>query len=163
MEDLKKCGMETPNLSLNGINTYAKVVNIIDGDTVVLIIPFLNRYFKFNCRLNNIDTCEIHSSNEKLKILGTKAKYRLLELVSKKKLTLDDNISKKDIQYIFSNECFIVYVKCYDFDKYGRLLLDLYLEKDEKSVSDILLEEKLAYVYTGKTKLNYEDQLNLLK
>ena len=46
-EQLKKCTIETPILSLYGINTNAKVVNIIDGDTVVLIIPFLNKYFKF--------------------------------------------------------------------------------------------------------------------
>ena len=163
MEDLKKCGMETPTFSLDGINTYAKVVSVIDGDTVVLIIPVLNTYFKFNCRLSNIDTCEIHSSNEKVKEFGIKAKYRLIELISKKKLNLEDDVSKKDIQQIFHTDCFLVYVKCYDFDKYGRLLLDLYLEKDEKSVSDILLEEKLAYFYTGKTKLNDEDQLNLLK
>lgn len=163
MEDLKKCGMETPTFSLDGINTYAKVVSVIDGDTIVLIIPVLNTYFKFNCRLSNIDTCEIHSSNEKVKEFGIKAKYRLIELISKKKLNLEDDVSKKDIQQIFHTDCFLVYVKCYDFDKYGRLLLDLYLEKDEKSVSDILLEEKLAYFYTGKTKLNDEDQLNLLK
>ena len=56
-----------------------------------------------------------------------------------------------------------MYVKCHDFDKYGRLLLDLYLDKDEKSISDVLLEEKLAYVYNGKTKLNEDEQLNLLK
>jgi len=162
-EQLKKCTIETSILSLYGINTYAKVVNIIDGDTVVLIIPFLDKYFKFNCRLNNIDTCEIHSSNDKIKQLGIKAKNRLIELISKKNLTLDDDFSKKDIQSIFSNECFILYVKCYDFDKYGRLLLDLYLDKDEKSISDILLEEKLAYTYNGKTKLNEDEQLNLLK
>lgn len=163
MEELKKCSMETPTFSLDGINTYAKVVSVIDGDTIVLIIPVLNTYFKFNCRLSNIDTCEIHSSNEKVKEFGIKAKYRLIELISKKKLNLEDDVSKKDIQQIFHTDCFLVYVKCYDFDKYGRLLLDLYLEKDEKSVSDILLEEKLAYFYTGKTKLNDEDQLNLLK
>lgn len=77
---------------------------------------------------------------------------------------LEDDVSKKDIQQIFHTDCFLVYVKCYDFDKYGRLLIDLYLNKDEKSLSDILLEEKLAYVYNGRqTKLTEEQQLNLFK
>jgi endonuclease YncB( thermonuclease family) len=164
MDELKKCGIETPTFSLDGINTYAKVVSVIDGDTIVLVIPVLNTYFKFNCRLSNIDTCEIHSSNEKVKEFGIKAKYRLIELISKKKLNLEEDVSKKDIQQIFQTECFLVYVKCYDFDKYGRLLIDLYLNKDEKSLSDILLEEKLAYVYNGRqTKLTEEQQLNLFK
>ena len=162
-EQLKKCTIETPILSLYGINTYAKVVNIIDGDTVVLIIPFLNKYFKFNCRLNNIDTCEIHSSNDKIKELGIKAKNRLIELISKKKLNWEDDVSKKNIQNIFNINCFLVYVKCYNFDKYGRLLVDIYLNKDEKNLSDVLLEERLAYVYNGQTKLTEEEQMNLLK
>ena len=162
MEELKKCSIETPTFSLDGVNTFAKVVSVIDGDTIVLIIPFLNTFFKFNCRLSNIDTCEIHSSNDKVKELGFKAKYRVIELISKKKLTLDDG-SKKDVQNIFKNDCFLVYVKCYNFDKYGRLLVDVYLNKDTKSLSDILLDEKLAYVYTGQTKLTEEEQLNLFK
>lgn len=163
MEELKKCTFETPTFSLDGINTYGKVVSVIDGDTIALVIPVLNTYFKFNCRLSNIDTCEIHSSNTKVKEIGIKAKFRLIELLSKKKFNIDDDASKKEIQNIFSIDCFLVYVKCYSFDKYGRLLVDVFLNKDEKSLSDILLEEKLAYIYNGKTKLTDEEQLKLLK
>lgn len=165
MEELKKCSIETPFFSLKGINTHAKVVNVIDGDTIVLVIPIIkNVYFKFNCRLNNIDTCETRSSNEKLKDFGIKAKYRLIELISKKKLNFDDEISKKDIQSIFNDDCFLVYVKCYNFDKYGRLIVDILLNNtDKKSLSDILLEENLAYAYNGQTKLTDEEQLNFFK
>ena len=112
MDELKKCSIETPTFSLEGINTYAKVVSVIDGDTIVLVIPFLNTYFKFNCRLSNIDTCEIHSSNKKLKEFGIKAKYRLIELISKKKLNLEDDVSKKDIQQIFYTNCFLNFMEC---------------------------------------------------
>lgn len=160
MDELKKCSIDTPYFSLNGINTYAKVVNVIDGDTIVLVIPFVKTYFKFNCRISNIDTCEIHSSNSKIKELGLKAKYRLIELISKQKINYEDDVSKKGIQSIFNKDCFLVYIKCYDFDKFGRLLTDVYLNnKDEKSLSDILLKEKLAYFYDGKTKMNEEEQI----
>jgi len=163
MEDLKKCSMDTPTFSLNGINTYAKVVSVIDGDTVVLVIPFVNLHFKFNCRLSNIDTFEIHSSNDKIKEHGLKAKYRLIELISKKKLNCEDDVSKKDIQNIFCSDCYLVYIKCYNFDKYGRLLVDIYINKeDEKNLSDILLQEKLAYMYNGQTKLTEDEQLKFL-
>lgn len=161
MEELKKCNIDTPSFSLDGTNTYAKVISVKDGDTIVLAIPFLHTFFKFDCRLNNIDTCEIHSSNMKLKEKGLQAKCRVIELLSKQ--TVEQTLSKKDIQNIFDINCCIVWIKCYDFDKYGRLLIDVYLNENEKKcVSDILLEEKLAYSYHGLTKLSEEEQIKLL-
>ena len=161
-EQLTKSSIETPYFSLDGITTYGKVVNVLDGDTLVLVIPVLNKYFKFNCRLKNIDTCEIHSTNIKIKELGMKAKYRVIDIISKHKLNCEVEISKKDISDIFNSTCSIVYVKCYNFDKYGRLLVDVYLNKNEKSLSSILIDEKLAYFYDGKTKMTEEKQLELL-
>ena len=41
---------------------------------------------------------------------------------------------------------------------------DIYAKEEDttKSFSDILIEEKLAYKYQGKTKLTEEDQLKIL-
>lgn len=161
MEDLKKTNMKTSYFSLDGISTYAKVISVKDGDTIVLVIPFLNTFFKFDCRLNNIDTCEIHSSNIKIKEKGLQAKCKVIELLSKQKV--EETVSKKYIENIFDINCCLVWIKCYDFDKYGRLLIDVYLDDNkDKSISDILLEEKLAYSYHGLTKLSEEEQLNIL-
>ena len=56
-----------------------------------------------------------------------------------------------------------MWIECVDFDKYGRLLTNVFLNKeDDKSISDILLEEKLAYKYNGDTKLTEEEQIKLL-
>ena len=149
----------TPSFNFNGINCYARVVNITDGDTIKVVINYCNSFYKIIVRLNNIDTCETKSKIEANKELGIKAKMRLFNLITKKDQTSD----KKEIKKILTNNIYIVWIKCYDFDKYGRVLSDIYLNKDDnKSISDILIEEKVAYVYTGKTKLLEEDQIKIL-
>jgi len=149
----------TPSFNFNGINCYARVVNITDGDTIKVVINFCNNFYKIIVRLNNIDTCETKSKVETNKDLGMKAKMRLFNLITNKEQTSD----KKEIKKTLTNDVYLIWIKCYDFDKYGRVLGDIYLHKDgNKSMSDILIEEKLAYVYTGKTKLLEEDQVKLL-
>ena len=52
----------------------------------------------------------------------------------------------------------IVKIKCYNFDKYGRLLIDVYLPKnipDKKNttlLSEWLITNDCAYSYHGGTK-----------
>ena len=149
----------TPSFNFNGINCYARVVNITDGDTCKVVINFCNNFYKIVVRLNNIDTCETKSKVDANKDLGLKAKMRLFNLITNKEQTSD----KKEIKKALTNDVYLIWIKCYDFDKYGRVLGDIYLNKDDsKSMSDILIEEKLAYIYTGKTKLLEEDQVKLL-
>lgn len=149
----------TPTFNFNGNNCYARVVNITDGDTIKVVINYFNNFYKIIIRLNNIDTCETKSKSEANKDLGLKAKMRLFNLITNKEPIID----KKEIKRVLNNDVYLIWLKCYDFDKYGRVLGDLYLQKDNaKSISDILIEEKLAYVYTGHTKLSEEDQIKLL-
>ena len=156
-------------LSLNGIKTFAKVVNVKDGDTIELIIPSFNGYYRYNTRINGIDTCEIHSTNTDIKDMAKKAKNRVIELLLNKNIENLKEMNRKYIKSIFEKENIIVWVECYDFDKYGRLLANVFLydEKlnkiDKNSISDILISEKLAYKYDGGTKLTEEDQLDILR
>ena len=56
----------------------------------------------------------------------------------------------------------IVKIKCYDFDKYGRLLIDVYLPKnipDKKNktlLSQWLIANDYAYAYEGGTKIKWD-------
>ncbi len=45
-------------------------------------------------------------------------------------------------------------VTCGDFDKYGRLLVEIMIEEDEKlnNISDWLIENEYAFSYNGGTK-----------
>ena len=59
-------GITTPKLTLNGYKGQARLVDIIDGDTVYLVIPFLDNYFKFNTRVSGIDTPEKHGKTKEI-------------------------------------------------------------------------------------------------
>ena len=55
-------------------------------------------------------------------------------------------------------EVYLVWVECGNKDKYGRILANIYKDKGStQSMSSILLEEKLAYRYEGKTKLSDDE------
>ena len=152
----------TPQFSFDGINCISRVIDITDGDTIKTIISFKDNYYKIIVRLNNIDTCETKSKCEENKKLGMDAKKRIYNLITGK--TADIDINKKSIKTELNNNCYLVYLKCYDFDKYGRVLGDIYKdENSDESFSSILIKEKLAYVYGGKTKLTEQEQIELLK
>ena len=151
----------TPLFSFNGVNGMSRIVDITDGDTIKAIINFKDDYYKIIVRLNNIDTCETKSKCEENKNLGINAKKRLYNLITNKTIETND---KKLIKKELNDNCYLIYLKCYDFDKYGRVLGDIYKnENDNISFSSILINEKLAYIYGGKTKLTEKEQIELLK
>jgi endonuclease YncB( thermonuclease family) len=150
----------TTTLSLKNTECYARVVHIHDGDTLTAIIPVFGSYYKFSIRLNGIDTCEIKSKNEVTQKLSVDARNRLINLITDRNASdINDDVKK----YLLDNVV-LVFVKCNDFDKYGRVLATVSKShSDAMSFSDILVKEKLAYVYSGKTKLTEEEQIAMLK
>lgn len=158
----------TPSFSFNGLNCISRVVDITDGDTIKTIINFKNDYYKVIIRLFNIDTCETKSKNDSNKNLGIQAKKRVYNIITNNTIDDNNNINiKKIIKNDLNNNCYYIYIKCYDFDKYGRVLADIYKTENDSinnnSISNMLINEKLAYIYTGKTKLTEEEQIELLK
>jgi len=163
MDDFKYFNNDTPIFTMNGMNTFARVVNVIDGDTLSLVIPLFDKYFKFNVRIYGIDTCEIHSNDTEIKDKGLKAKYRVIEMLSKKDIKDVLCISRKQIIDLFNANICIVWIECLDFDKYGRLLGNVFFDNKTKNIADILVSEKLAYRYDGGTKLTEEQQKQEIK
>ena len=161
-EDFRQFGGSTPELSINGLKTYGRLIDVYDGDTVKVILPTFGSYYKFSIRLNDIDTCEIRSKDKILQNNGIEARDRLFELVTNIKV-----ITKNDIKKTLESDVYLVWVDCCNKDKYGRVLANIYKDNDTtKSFSEILLEEKLAYKYEGKTKLSDDDiknELNIIE
>lgn len=123
--DIKK----VKKFTFNNYNTFIKIIKVIDGDTVKGIFKFNNSFYKYNFRINGIDTPETRSKNDNIKKKGLIAKDYLYNLIINKTL--------------FAN--FL------NFDKYGRILVNLYLN-DKESISDHLIKGGYAYKYNGKTK-----------
>jgi endonuclease YncB( thermonuclease family) len=156
-------GASTPEFSLNNMRTYARVISCYDGDSIGLVIPVFNTFYKFKIRIMGIDTCEMKSKNKANKDLAVKARNRLLELITKQHIDPLVINTKKHIDHLLSNEVYLVYVHCFEFEKFGRVLAHIYEhETSTQSYADVLVEEKLAYRYTGDTKLTEEQQVALL-
>jgi len=169
--------LSTPYFSLNGQNIFGRLVDIYDGDTLKIILPVMDKYFKFDVRLNGIDTCEIKSNNLETKKKGLKARRRICEMIEEIYGDYDQIVvgdededqnkfeTKSEIKKYLNEIVCIVFVKCYEFDKYGRLLADVYINYEplDKSISEILINEKLAYLYDGGKKLTEDEQLKIIK
>ena len=156
--------IHTPEFTLDKSFIPGRLVDIIDGDSLVIILPVFNSYYKYHVRINGIDTCEMKSKNQDNKILALKARLELLCLITQDtKQEYDINITRTDIKRILNESVFLVYLECKDFDKYGRLLADVYTDKTKTiMLSQHLLDKHLAYVYTGATKLTETEQVEIM-
>jgi endonuclease YncB( thermonuclease family) len=153
-------GKATPFFTLNGMKTYARVCSVYDGDTITVVMDVNGSFLKFKCRLMGIDTCEIKSKNAANKELAMKARNRLIELITGKKV---EDAKKKDIEAFLEDEVHLIWIHCLEFDKFGRTIIECYSSPDATtSFNQTLVAERLAYSYGGDTKLTEEQQVALL-
>ena len=129
--DFTGCSIHTPEFTLSGFNTTGRLVDIIDGDSVSIILPMFNNFYKYHIRLSGIDTCEMRSKNEKCKNLAIKARDTLLELVTRSKTRSE---TRHEIRDILDRNVVIVFVKCLDFDKNLQESIVLYSFKNADGV-----------------------------
>lgn len=120
---------QVKKFSFENYETIIKVIKVIDGDTITAIFKFKDEFYKTNFRINSIDTAEIHSTNENEKKFALDTKLYLNNLIINKNLN----------------------AKFLNFDKYGRILINIYLENNEL-LSDILIKGGFAKKYNGGTK-----------
>lgn len=155
-----------PLFSLSGQKTWARLVSVYDGDTVTLVVPVLGKLFKFKVRLSGIDTPEIRSKSEECRIKAHQSRTRLIALFGENMGSNWDGVAdlkKTGMESYLNKNCVLVYMQCYEFDKYGRLLADLYSsEKSKTSFSEVLMAEGFAYPYHGDTKLTDTEQAQVL-
>lgn len=149
----------TKFFSLEDKSCWARVVSIHDADTITCVLnihDFENKFYKFNIRLAGIDSPEITSKNKDLQNLAIKARNRLFQIITTKNY---EKKEQKELDMLLDQEVYLVFLKCMKFDKYGRVLADIYKnEFDESSINEILLKEKVVYPYNGKTKLDDNEQ-----
>lgn len=126
-----------PQFSLEGLETEAKIYSVYDGDTVKAIFPLHDKLYKWNCRLTGVDTPELRTRCKIEKQYGYKVRDYLREKILNK----------------------VVKIKCGDFDKYGRLLVEIYCNEDECNVNKWLVDNNYAFSYDGGTKKSWKDYL----
>ena len=144
--DWSKYDNSVKSFSFEGEKKIAKVVHVYDGDTIRVVFPIHNNFYKWTCRLVNVDTPELRTKCKIQKQYGYKVRDALREKILNK----------------------IVLIECGEFDKYGRLLINIFEDVDfkpiqdggnveadltnVKSVNDWLIENNYAFYYDGGTK-----------
>tara|TARA_B100001029_G_C14958267_1_gene392869 strand:+ start:298 stop:732 length:435 start_codon:yes stop_codon:yes gene_type:complete len=130
-----------PEFSLKGTTKEAKVVSVYDGDSCKVVFPLQEKLYKWTCRLAGIDTPELRTRNKLEKAHGLLVRDKLREKILNKVVTL----------------------KCFEFDKYGRLLISIYCDDDKLSVNQWLIDNDYAFKYDGGTKKDWGEYLALKK
>jgi len=114
--------------------THGKVVKVYDGDTITIAtrLPNDKPIYRFSVRLRGINSPEIHGKTETEKLLAIKSRDALSHLIYHK----------------------IIVLKNLEYEKYGRLLADIYLlgEETKPSINDRMIHEKYAVPYDGGAK-----------
>lgn len=135
---------DTPLFSLKGLITNGKVVSVYDGDTCKIVFPFENKLYKWNCRLMGIDTPEMKTKDEKEKQFATHVRDFLRDKMLDK----------------------IVNVECLEFEKYGRLLVNINIIEGSLdtapniiNINKLLIEKGYAFEYLGKKKRSWTKYL----
>jgi len=111
----------------------ARLIRGVDGDTADAWIDCgFNISVKKRIRFKGVDTWESRTRNLEEKKLGLKAKKYTKEM-----------LERNDGKFT---------VKSHGVGKYGRLLGEIFIDGEEKSLNELLIENGHAYEYHGGKK-----------
>tara|TARA_R100001594_G_scaffold24783_1_gene48587 strand:- start:3 stop:389 length:387 start_codon:yes stop_codon:yes gene_type:complete len=115
-------------------NYSAKLMRVVDGDTCDAMIDLgFDTWVKKRIRFYGVDTWESRTRNLEEKKKGLAAKAYVKDL-------LENSDEGKFV------------LKSYGVGKYGRVLGELFVKGNEKSVNELLKENGHAYEYHGEKK-----------
>ena len=144
--------------SLRGHVSQAKVVRVVDGDTVYIVAyePFSSALMKVNCRLAGVDTPEMTKTPE----LAKRARNALAGLTMDVYIDAGDMRSSRDLQTVYDLNKRILYAKFGGEEKYGRELVELYEHPEDvgqydRSINARMVALGYARGYDGGTKSDW--------
>jgi endonuclease YncB( thermonuclease family) len=125
----------TDDYKLANYKTWCKVLDVHDGDTIIVGMYIDGKIKKINCRLSGIDCAELISTNDKEVKFAEKTRDKMKEIM------MDDNVK---------------WIHVIKTDKYGgRFVCNIYPNECDdfcESYNNYLLTNGYAYAYDGKTK-----------
>jgi endonuclease YncB( thermonuclease family) len=157
---------KTPTFTLAGTIRPAKVVSCYDGDTFEAVMTFGDQLWKFDCRMMGYDSPEIKplksaSGRDAEKAAAVLAKTALLSFVCDN-VDITKSYTNKELNAIVKLNKQIILLDCKEFDKYGRLLVEIpFLNQSgggfstsnsDSSINQWMVSHGYGYEYTGGTK-----------
>ena len=133
--------------SFQGWSGWARLVDAHDGDTVTVVMYVQGQYIKCRLRLAGINAPEINSKDPVIKEGAVVARNRILQLACESEAAcgLNELLSRAEIHTLLDKECVLVWIRCLQMDKYGRILAHVYPSSNhDKSINAMLVEEKRA-------------------
>ena len=116
--------------TFNGVTGEGVISSVYDGDSFDVVMNLFHTPTRLKTRLEGLDTPELRTKDLLEKSLGYRARDRVRELCLNQ----------------------VVNVTLLEFEKYGRTMVRVTFS-DGRDLSKLLIDEKLAQVYGGQTKL----------
>jgi len=111
----------------------AKLLRVVDGDTADCMIDLgFDTWVKARLRFKGVDTWEKRTRDKAEKVKGLAASAFTTSYLEKN----DGNFT----------------IQSYGKGKYGRILAEIFIEGEEKSLNTLLIENGHAYLYDGGKK-----------
>lgn len=125
----------TPKFTLetHGTRTPARVIDVHDGDTVLVAMKMFNKIWAFRLRLAHVNTPELRPSL---------TESNRTEII-KKAREARDFLASKVLGHI-------VWVNILGYEKYGRVLAELYVsERETSSINQLIVASGHGALYEG--------------
>lgn len=113
--------------SFSNTRLFCRVVSVYDGDTLHIAFPYKGENIKLKCRCLGYDSPELRTKNLDEKQKGIEARDYLKSLILGK--IVDTYIDK--------------------YDKYGRLLVEIWVPGTDRTLSNIMVEKNHGIPYDG--------------
>ena len=128
---------DTPKFTLKGKIKKCKVVDVYDGDTCKVVFIFNKKPQKFTIRLLGYNSPEMRPSKSN---------------PNRDAIITSAVISRDFLKNKIMNIGTMVYIKCDDFDSFGRILGTIYFENPKKkidiiSINDIMIKKGYGIEY----------------
>ena len=135
----------TKEYTLEGLNKIGKVIKVYDGDTLWVAINIHHNIYKFKVRMLGYDSPEMKPR------LNTPNREQEIQAAKKAKEYIEELVLNKNVLVEFSK-----------YDKYGRPLCKLYINKCvfcskiKLCVNDLMIEKGYGYEYNGGKKKSFK-------
>lgn len=159
---LSKLTFETTRpFSWKGRHFKSKVLDVYDGDTCTIAVTATrlsstDQFLRIACRLMGIDTPELKTRDVDEKKAAIAARNHLVFLImNQPKIQFSENTTRLQLRNMLSTNRTLHRIECFDFDKYGRLLINVW-DSNGQCLNERMIRDGFAVEYDGGTKKKFD-------